>query len=142
LQDAQQLGCADGAGGQGAGDAQDVLPLPADQLGVYAVASEAVERSVAGVAVDAPESLVGQAGRAGPELVTQQPEQPEDLVGVGGLVGDDHRRPAVAGRCHFEQSIEDHQRVTQRAGDDDRVQARELVCEVVQPEVTPRPRAK
>ena len=64
LQDAQQLGCAEGAGGQGAGDAQDVLPLLADQLGVYAVASEAVERPVAGVAVDAPESA-GRVGRQG-----------------------------------------------------------------------------
>jgi hypothetical protein len=133
LQDAQQLGGADGAGGQRAGDTQGVLPLLADQLAVDAVAGEAVERAVVGVAIDAPEALVGQASRAGAELVAQQPEQPEDLIGVGGLVGDDHRRPALAGRGQFEQPIEDHQRVAQCAGNDDRVQAGELVGEVVQP---------
>jgi hypothetical protein len=121
LEYTQQLGGADGPGRQRAGDAQDVLPLLADQVDVDAVAGEAVEWSVVGVAVDAPEALIGQASGAGAELVAQQPEQPEDLIGVGGLVGDDRRRAAVAGRLEFEQAVEDHQRIAQGAGDDDRV---------------------
>jgi hypothetical protein len=98
LQDAQQFGRADGPGRERAGDAEDVLPLLDDQVGVGAVASETVQRSVVGVAVPAPEALVGQSGGAGAELVAQQPEQAEDLVGVGGLVGDDHRRAALGRR--------------------------------------------
>jgi hypothetical protein len=82
LQDAQQLGRADGPGRERARDAEDVLPLLDDQLGDGAVASETVQRSVVGVAVKAPEALVGQSGGAGAELVAQQPEQAEDLVGV------------------------------------------------------------
>jgi hypothetical protein len=76
--------------------------------------------------VDAPEPLVGQPGGAGAELVAQQPEQPEDLIRVGRLVGDDRRRAALTGRLQLEQAVEDHQRVAQGAGHDDRVQAGEL----------------
>jgi hypothetical protein len=73
------------------------------------VAGEAIERAVVGVAVDAPEALVGQPGGARAELVAQKPEQPEDLIGVGGLVGDDRRRAAVARWRELEQAVEDHQ---------------------------------
>ncbi len=104
-----------------------------DQLRADALAGEAIERAVVGVWVKAPEPLVWQSGGAGAELVAQQPEQAEDLIGVGGLVGDDHRGATVAGRLEFEQPVEDHQRVAQGAGDDDRVQAGELVAHVVQP---------
>jgi hypothetical protein len=65
LEDAQQLGGSDGPGRQRAGDAQDVLPLLADQPDVDAVAGEAVEGAVVGVAVDAPEALIGQPGGGG-----------------------------------------------------------------------------
>ena len=58
LEDAQQLGRADGPGGQRAGDTEDVLPLLADQVGVDAVAGEAVDWPVVGVMVDAPEPVV------------------------------------------------------------------------------------
>ena len=112
---------------------RNVLPLLDDQLDVDAVAGEAIQRAVVGVAVKAPEPLVGQSGWAGAELVAEEPEQPKDLIGVGGLVGDDHRRTAVAGGLEFEQPVEDHQRVAQGAGHDDRVQSGELVAHVVQP---------
>lgn len=99
LEDAQQLGRADGAGGERAGDAEDVVPVGDDRPRVNAVAGEPVEGPVVGVAVDAPEALVGQRGGARAELVAQQPEQAEDLVGVGGLVGNDRRRPPAPGGC-------------------------------------------
>jgi len=104
-----------------------------DQRGVDAVAREAVQRAVVAVAGEVPEALVGQSCGAWAELVAEQPVQAEDLVGVGGLVGDDHRRAAGAGRLEFEQAVEGDQRVAQGAGDDDRVQAGELVAHVVQP---------
>ena len=59
LQDAHQLGGADGCGGQRTGDAEDVFLLLDDQLDVDAVAGESIERAVVGVAVEAPEPLVG-----------------------------------------------------------------------------------
>lgn len=107
--------------------------MPDDQLRVDAVARETVQRAVVGVAVQAPEALVGQSGGARAELVAQQPVQPEDLVGVRGLIGDDHRRPAGTGRLQLKQPVQRDQRVAPGAGDDDRVQAGELVAHVVQP---------
>jgi len=65
LQDAQQLARAHRAGGERSEDAQDVVPVRDDQLGVDAVAREAVQCAVVGVAVQAPEALVGQAGGRG-----------------------------------------------------------------------------
>ncbi len=73
-----------------------------DQLDVDAVAGESIERAVVGVTVHAPEPLVGWSGWAGAERVAPEPEQPEVLIGIRGLVGDDHRRAAVAGRLEFE----------------------------------------
>lgn len=99
MQNAQQFGGADGAGRERAGDAQDVVPVRDDRPGVDPVASEPVQRAVVGLTVDSPEALVGQRGGARAELVAQQPEEAEDLVGVGGLVGDDRRRSAGAGGC-------------------------------------------
>jgi hypothetical protein len=87
-----------------------------DQLRVDAVARETVQRPVVGVTIEAPEALVGQSGGAWAELVAQQPVQAEDLVGVGGLVGDDHRRPAGAGRLQLEQAVEGDEGVAQGAG--------------------------
>ena len=81
LQDAQQLGGADGAGGQRPGDAQDVLPLLADQLGSMRWRARRSSGPYWAYAIDAPEALVGHAGGAGAELVAQKPEQPEDLIG-------------------------------------------------------------
>jgi len=106
LQDAQQLARADRAGRERSEDAQDVVPVREDQPGVDAVACEAVQRAVAVVAVEIPEALVGQPRGARAELVAEQPVQAEDLVGVGGLVGDDHRRAAGAGRLELEQAVE------------------------------------
>jgi hypothetical protein len=57
LQDAQQLARADGAGRQRSEDAQDVVPVREDQLRADAVAREAVQRPVVGVAAKAPEAL-------------------------------------------------------------------------------------
>jgi len=77
LKDAQQLGGADGAGGERAGDAQDVVPVSDDRAGVDAVAREPVERPVVGVAVDSPETLVGQRRGAGAELVAGSQKSPK-----------------------------------------------------------------
>lgn len=88
-----------------------------DQRGVDAVAREASQRAVAVVAGEVPEALIVQSCRAWAELVAQQPVQPEDLVGVGGLVGDDHRWPAGAGRLQLEQAVEGDERVAQGARD-------------------------
>ncbi len=49
-----------------------------DELGVDAVAGETIERAVVGVAVKAPEALVGQPRGTRAELVAEQPEQAED----------------------------------------------------------------
>jgi len=56
LQDAQELGAADGAGGQAAGYPEQVVPVRSDEVGVDLVAGQAVERPVVGGAGGAPEA--------------------------------------------------------------------------------------
>ncbi len=80
LQDAQELAGTDGAGGQAAGDAQQVVPVRGDEVGVDGVAGQAVELAVVGGSGDAPEAGGADVGQAGAELVAEQPEQPEDQV--------------------------------------------------------------
>ena len=54
-----------------------------DELRVDAVAGHLVEGAVAGAAVEAPEAGVADVGEAEAELVAEEAEQPEDLVGIG-----------------------------------------------------------
>ena len=101
-----------------------------DELGVDAMAGDLVERAVAGMAVEAPEAGVADIGKARAELVAEHPEQPEDLVTVGGRVGHD-LGGAKAGLV-LEEAIEDIEAVSQGAGDDDGVEPGELVGGVVE----------
>ena len=70
LQDAQQLGRADGPGRERVRDAEDVLPLFDDHVRVGAVASESVQRSVVGVAT------VGSSLRRGQDIDRHGPSAP------------------------------------------------------------------
>jgi len=130
LQDAEDFAGADGAGGQAAGDAEQVVPGAGDEVGVDAVAGDPVQRAVVGVGFGAPEAGVTEVGEAGAELVAEEAEQAENLVGVAGVVGHQLGRPQAG--VLLEQPLEDVQRVAQRAGDDDGVEAGELVGEKVE----------
>ena len=54
----------DGASAQRGGEPTDFAPIAGDEPCVDAVASQPVQRAVVGVAVDAPQSLVGQVGQS------------------------------------------------------------------------------
>lgn len=71
LQDAQEFAGADGAGGQAAGDAEQVVPVRADEVGVDLVAGQVVEWAVVGGAGDPPEAGGADVGQAGAELVAE-----------------------------------------------------------------------
>jgi hypothetical protein len=73
---------ADGDGVDRCGDAQDVLPVPADLRGVDPAAGEGVQRAVVGVGLDPPAFLVGQVRERGPVGDAQQLQQAEDYVGI------------------------------------------------------------
>lgn len=77
LQDAKKFGGPHGAGGKAAGTVQQVVPVRGDEVGVDLVAGEAVERTVVGGAVDAPEPGGADVGQAGAELVAEQPNRPK-----------------------------------------------------------------
>ena len=65
LQDPEDFAGADGAGGEAAGDAEQVVPGAGDEVGVDAVAGDPVQRAVVGVGVGAPEPGVAEVGQAG-----------------------------------------------------------------------------
>ena len=69
--------------------AQHVLPVAGDEIGVDAVAREPVQRAVVGGSVDAPEPGVADVGEPGAELVAEQPEQSDYRVGISCCVGHD-----------------------------------------------------
>ena len=80
--------------------------MPGDEPGVDVVARQPVERTVAGVAVDAPQPQVGQVG--------QRPRKSEDDFGGAGGVGGDHLGPD-AGLVR-DEPVENIQAVTLCAG--------------------------
>ena len=104
---------------QAARDAEQVVVVLLDEPGVDLVAREGVQRAVVG-RVDAPERRATGVGESRGVLVSEQPEQAEDDVGVAGAVGHDLARPHAGLRV--KQAVED---VGGRAGcgDDDGVQA-------------------
>jgi len=104
---------------------QQVLPVAPDQLGIYAVPREAVQRAVVGSAVDAPEAGITDVGKSRAELVAQKPEQPEHRVGISCGVGHDLGRFEIG--FLVEQQPQDEQAVAQGAGHDDSIQSGELV---------------
>jgi len=94
------------------------------------VAGDSVQRAVVGVGVGAPEPGVAEVGQAGAELVAEQAEQAENLVGVAGVVG--HQLGRSQAGVLLEQPFEDVEAVAEGAGDDDGVEAGELVGEEVE----------
>lgn len=99
-----------------AGDAQEIVVVIGDQGWAQAVAGERVEPTVVGGRIQAPEAGAAGVGRAGRELAAQQPEEPEDDVGVAGAVGH-HLARAHAG-LRVEQAVEQVERVGLGAGHD------------------------
>lgn len=111
-------------------NAEQVVPGAGDEVGVDAVAGDPVQRAVVGVGVGAPEPGVTEVGQAGAELVAEQAEQAEDLVGVAGVVA--HQLGWSQAGVLLEQPFEDVEAVAQGARDDDGVEAGELVGEEVE----------
>ncbi len=89
--------------------------MPGDEPGVDVVARQPVERAVVGVAVDAPQPLVGQVGQPRCPPVAQRPRKSEDDFGGAGGVGGDHLGPD-AGLVR-DEPVENIQAVTLYAGD-------------------------
>ena len=129
LQDAHDGAGMDAAQLQRPGEAQHVLPVLGDEVDVDAVAREPVQHAVIGSLVDAPKSGVADIGEPGAELVSEQPEQSEHCVGVGGSVGHDLGWREVG--FLTEQQPQNDQAVAQRARHDDGVQPGELVGDEV-----------
>ena len=93
--------------------------------------ADAVERAVVGFPVDPPQPGVAEVGQARAELVAEQPEQAKHRIGVRGGVGHEFDRLQFG--LLFEEKGEQHQAVAQGAGNDDAVQAAELVGQQVVP---------
>jgi len=89
LQRAQDRRGDDSTGPQRGGEPADLVPVAGDEPGVDAVTRQPVQRPVVGLAVDAPQPLVGQVGQPRCPPVAQRPGQgKDDLGGAGGVSGD------------------------------------------------------
>jgi hypothetical protein len=69
-----------------AGHAQQIVPITGNEIGVDAVPSDAVERSVVGARIDAIEARLAQIRQPRAEAVAEQHKQPEDDVRVRSRV--------------------------------------------------------
>ena len=85
----------------------------------------AIQDPIVGRGIETPEAGFSDVRQPGAELVAQQPEQAEDHVTDPSRVGHDLHRAQL--RLVLQQAIEDEHRIAQRAGDDDSVEAGELV---------------
>ena len=117
---------------KGSGKAEHVGPVRRNEVQVDPVAARyRVQLPVVRGGVDAPEPLIRQPGQAGREPVSEQGEEPENLIRAGSRVGGDHLGALSA--VKIEEPIEDVQGIADRSRDDDGTQAGDLVVEVVQP---------
>lgn len=67
---------------QGAGKAQQVVPLLGNQLGVDAIGSQTIEGAVIGRGINAPQAGSARVGEPRAELEAEQIEDAEDRVGT------------------------------------------------------------
>ncbi len=70
---------------QRGGEPADLVPVAGNEPGVDADARQPVQRPVVGLAVDAPQPLVGQVGQPRCPPVAQRPGQGKDDLGGVGL---------------------------------------------------------
>ena len=80
-------------------EAQEILPMLRDKICVRLVGGDAIERPVISLRIDPPESCAGDIGDARAELVTQQPEDSEDHIGIRPGVRHELGRPPICRRA-------------------------------------------
>ena len=102
--------------------AEQVVPIFRDQFYSHALPRRALERSVVDLAVHAPEPRLAEIGQPRAKLVAEQPEESEDRIAVARGVGHDFGR--LKAGLLFEKSRKHVERVAQRAGHHDGVEAR------------------
>ena len=125
LKRAQQLGGAEPSELERACHPEQVIPVLGNQLGIESMSGQACEWAIVSVLVEAPEACLADVSQTWAELKAQQPEEAEHLVRVAGRVGHDLDRAETG--LLLQQPVEDEERVTQRAGDDDAVEPGELI---------------
>ena len=125
---AQDLARAHGPGGHGGRDAQDVGPVPGNQIGIDGSADERAQRLRHAGALEHMEAFRGQVTDARDERVAEDRARREDMVGeaagVGVLFAD-----ATPGLVH-QQAIEDVGSLVDGGGDGLRGEWREAVGDV------------
>lgn len=106
-------------------DPEDVVPARSDGLRLHLMARDLVQRSVVGFRVEALESRPPDIRKARTELVAEEPEQAEDDVARAGGVRHDLGGPEAG--LLLKEAVEDENRIAQRSGNDDSVEAGKLV---------------
>src|SRR5437899_12123215 len=100
---------------------QQIIPMTRDELGVDAVACDAVQRPVVSGRVDAIEARVTKIRQAWAEAIAEQHEQAEDNVRIRSRVRHKRRWPQRG--VLLEQAVQDDHRVAQGAWHDEAEEA-------------------
>ncbi len=96
---------------------------------VDVIARDPVEPAVVRIAVEPPEARIAEVGDVWAELVPEHAKEGEYEVAVPSVVGDELLRPEIG--LLLEKSAQDEERIAHRSGDDDRMEARDLIAAVV-----------
>ena len=99
--------------------------LRAISCGVHAGPRDAIQDPIVGPRIEAPELRLADVGQARAELIAEQPKQAKDHITDPGGIGHDFHRPQT--RLVFQEAIEDEHRIAEGPGDDNGMEAGELV---------------
>src|ERR1700733_13166011 len=102
-------------------ETDEVGPIVSDQVEIDDALRNLLERAVIGGAVDAPELCAANIRQSRAELITEQPEQAENGVGISGGVGHDFL--GIEFGLLFEQQGEDDETVAQGSRHDGSIEA-------------------
>ena len=116
LQDAHDAGGLEMSQFEGSGEPHQIVPVVDDEFDVDGAFGDLPEGSVVGGLVHSPETCPADIFQTRAEVVTQQPEEAEHGIRIGGAVG--HDVCGIAFGVLVEQEREDDQAVAQGAGDD------------------------
>jgi hypothetical protein len=122
---AQEFGGTHGPLVERPGDAQQIVPVADNQWDGHAGSGNGIQTPIIGRRIHPPKAGFADIGQPGAELVAEEPKQAEDDITDPGGIRHDFDRLELG--LVFEEAIQDGHRIAERAWDDDRMEAGELV---------------
>jgi hypothetical protein len=108
-----------------AGEPEQVIPVPRDQVPVDLMASDPVESAIIRSGINPPEARPTHVGHARAERIAQQPEQAKDDITIRARIRDDLGRRQLG--LLFQHEGEEDQAVAECARHHDGIETGELI---------------